>query len=193
MRWFWQVWPSCSSTLHCLYTRSTLRIYLKNLECTGLINTDKTWCLIIHSVVYKLTCCSRSNRERREGSLISSCWSLTGRGIFSTGMRNLVNIIEGTPDGPVMNKCQYYKIDNLISNSKYLPITFTETTWVLEPNSPTATHVRFTGLSSPVTVMNSTGRDDGCWTFLLAITSSCCWRTWLHPSKIVYFQSKWTA
>ena len=77
-----------------------------------LINTDKTLCLIIYSVVYKLTCCSRSNRERREGLLFCSCWLLTGRGIFSTGMRNLVNIIDGTPDVPGMNKHQYHKIDN---------------------------------------------------------------------------------
>ena len=27
-------------------------------------------------------------------------------------MRNFVNIIDGTPDGPVMNKHQYHKIDD---------------------------------------------------------------------------------
>ena len=79
---------------------------------SGMRRIDKTLIKlnIIYSVIYKLTRCSRSNREIREGSLICSSWLLTGRGIRSEGMRNLVNIIDGAPDGPVMNK--HHTIDD---------------------------------------------------------------------------------
>ena len=50
-------------------------------------------------------------------------------------MRNFVNIIDGTPDGPVMNKHQYHKIDDKLFQ---IQITYqSHSLWPLEYLSQT--------------------------------------------------------